>query len=263
MAPEPRPNFVSETSQEMYAKYIIFIKHKDSPDAAINPIIHPRPTPHVELFHSALVTLQGLDSNVCMMDSRYTTLVVNEKIASDTYSTTPLVNLFRKFARIGGFYARLEKLAAYLKTGSNNTVGTALGFALNVVLGVYLVNVVNFEPPRIDPNEFSLFQLYERFRSFFQLIEGLAKIFKCLNTAENTRWEPYLLSLPSGLDLLLYVQENTEGILHTTPLHSTMCYLLIKCSTPLLSYIQQWIFQGEVSRELLYSGCRLIGRPRE
>ena len=232
----------------MYAKYIIFIKNKDCPDAAINPIIHPKPIPHIELFHAALVTLQGLDSNICMMDPRYTTLIVNENIASYTYSTTPLVNLFRKFARIGSFYARLEKLATYLKRGSNNTVGTALGFALNVVLEVYLINVVNFEPPRIDPDEVTLFRLYERFRSFFVLIEGLAKIFKCLNTAENTRWEPYLLSLPSGLNLLLYVQENTEGIIHTTPLHSTMCYLLIKCSTPLLSYIQQWIFQGEASK---------------
>ena len=236
----------------MYAKYIIFITHKDNPDAAIKPILHPKPTPHIELFHAALVTLQGLDSHICMMDPRYTTLIVNENISSHTYSSTPLVNLFRKFARIGSYYARLEKLAAYLKTKSKNTVGISLGFALDVVLGVYLVNVVDFEQPRIDPDEISLLQLFEHFHPFFVLLEGLAKIFKCLTTTDNIRWEPYLLSLPTGLDLLVYVQENTEGLVHTTALHSTMCYLLTKCSKPLLSYIQQWIFQGEVSKYSIY-----------
>lgn len=258
---KPNPRLISETP-ELYRDYIIFIKNKDKLYEAVQPIIHPLPTPHRELFNAAINTLQGIDSNVCLMDSWSSNFRVNDFIASDTYSTTPLVSLFKRFAKIGSCYSKLEKVSSYLQTGDKGTIGIALGVALNEVLCLYLANVIHFGPPKINPDDVTLLNLYSHFHPYFIMIEGLGKIFHCLNTAKDGKWEPYLISLQSGLDLLLYIQDTTVGIVKDDPLHNTMCYLLTEASTPLLTYIQHWIFHGQVNRQFIlrYSGLCVVFR---
>ena len=184
------------------------------------------------------------------MDSRSSNFRINDFIVSDDYSTTPLVSLFKKFARIGSCYSKLEKVSSYLQTGAKGTIGIALGVALNEALCLYLANVIHFGSPKINPDDITLLNLYSHFHPYFVMIEGLGKIFHCLTTTKDGKWEPYLIPLQSGLDLLLYIQDTTVGIVTDDPLHNTMCYLLTEASTPLLTYIQHWIFHGQVSRQV-------------